>query len=65
MTRAERNKLKFALMVGYLLAWYLAAQEWSGLNTEVGELVASFPFLLLVVLLITDYDHDKESEGSI
>ena len=63
MTRADRIKLKFALMAGYLLAWHFMAQSWGWVTTETGELIASFPFLLLVVLLITDYDHEGE-EGT-
>jgi len=54
--RKNRIILKFALMVSYLLVWYLAARRWSWLHTERGELVASAPFLLLFVLLLTDYE---------
>jgi len=54
--RRNRIILKIALMVAYLLAWYQAGQLWSWLHTERGELIASAPFLLLVVLLLTDYE---------
>ena len=54
--RRNRIILKIVFMVSYLLVWYQAARLWSWLHTERGELVASAPFLLLVVLLLTDYE---------
>jgi len=62
MTRAERIKTKLALLAGYLIAWHFMAQSWEWVHDETGELIAAFPFMLLVVLLITDYDHEDESE---
>ena len=61
MTRAKRIRTKLELLAGYLIAWYLAARSWGWLHTERGELIAAAPFMLLVILLITDHE-DEEGE---
>ena len=48
--------------VGYLLAWYFAAQSWRWLHEERGELVASAPFLFCVVLLIVEVGKWEEGD---
>jgi hypothetical protein len=59
MTRAKRIRTKLELLAGYLIAWYFMAQSSKWAQTETGELLASAPFMLLVILLITDHEGEE------
>ena len=65
MTKAHRIGLKLFFTMSYLWVWYLMAQSWSWVRSERGELVASIPFLIGVVLLIVESspeEYDSEQE---
>lgn len=52
MTKAERINLAIFAAI-YLIAWILLTPRWDLLQVEVGQLVASCPFLFCVVVLIS------------